>query len=138
MTETAIINLALRPAVVIGIVLGFTEFADLGPYQTSEWVTWAPAVLGLVYLIFAAAREAGRRTLRRQAAGFALFSAVTLVALMVEPRVGQFVVAAGWFGHAAWDYAHRDGSVVPRWYVDFCIPYDLLVGGSLLAAAVLR
>jgi hypothetical protein len=46
-------------------------------------------------------------------------------------------VAVGWFGHAVWDFAHRDGTVVPRWYVDFCVPVDLLVAASLVVAALL-
>jgi hypothetical protein len=75
--------------------------------------------------------------LRLQTIGLLGFTALALVAMFVDPLIGQYIVAAGWIGHAGWDLAHRDATVVPRWYVDFCIPVDLLVAASLVAAALL-
>ena len=98
--------------------------------------TWILPLLALSYLVFGAARGQLRRpgVLRLQTIGLLGFTGLTLVALSVDPLIGQYIVAAGWLGHAGWDFAHRDATVVPRWYVDFCIPVDLLVAVSLVAA----
>ena len=77
-----------------------------------------------------------RDVLTRQGAGLLLFATVALVTILVDAEVGQYVVAAGYLGHAAWDYAHRDGSVVPRVFVDICVPLDVLIAASLVVAAL--
>ncbi|MEV4513130.1 hypothetical protein AB0K00_29670 [Dactylosporangium sp. NPDC049525] len=130
-----------RPGVIAGVLLGALGLADLGPFSPGGPVTWILPLAALGYLVAAhlrgepAAGSARRPARRRQVAGVALFTAVALAALLLDPAIGQYVLAAGWVGHAAWDWAHRDGSVVPRWYVDFCLPLDLLVAASLVAAA---
>jgi hypothetical protein len=129
----------VRPAVWLGVALGVLGFADLGSFEPSAAPTWILPLLALSYLVFGAARGQLRRpgVLRMQTVGLLGFTALALVALLVDSHVGQYVVAAGWFGHAVWDFAHRDGTVVPRWYVDFCVPVDLLVAASLVVAAQL-
>jgi hypothetical protein len=128
-----------RPAVWLGVALGIFGFADLGPFEPSAAPTWILPLLALSYLVFGAARGQLRRpgVLRLQAIGLLGFTVLALVGLFADPLIGQYIVAAGWVGHAGWDFAHRDATVVPRWYVDFCIPVDLLVAVSLIAAAVL-
>lgn len=128
----------LRPAVLLGVALGVLGFADLGPFEPWGPLTWILPLLAFTYLVFGAARGQLRRgVLRLQTVGLLGFTVLALVALFVDPVIGQYVVAAGWLGHAVWDFAHRDGTVVPRWYVDFCFPVDLLVAASLVAAALL-
>lgn len=129
----------VRPAVWLGLALGVFGFTDLGAFEPFAAPTWILPLLALSYLVFGAARrQLGRpRVLWFQTAGLLGFTVVALVALVVDPDIGQYVVAAGWLGHAVWDFAHRDGTVVPRWYVDFCIPVDLLVAASLVVAALL-
>lgn len=122
-----------RPGVIAGVLIGVLGLADLGPFSPGGPVTWILPLVALGYLVAAHLRSAPRR---RQLAGLGLFTAVALAALLFDPAIGQYVLAAGWIGHAAWDWAHRDGSVVPRWYVDLCLPLDLLVAASLVAAAV--
>ena len=123
-----------RSAVWLGIVFGALGFLDLGPFEPSAPLTWILPLLALSYLVFGAVRG---QLLTLQLLGLLGFTALALVALFVDPDLGQYVVAAGWLGHAIWDFVHRDGKVVPRWYVDFCIPFDLLVAASLVAAAML-
>jgi hypothetical protein len=127
-----------RPAGWLGVALGVIGFADLGPFEPSAAPTWILPLLALSYLVFGAARGQLRRpgVLRLQAIGLLGFTVLALVALFADPLIGQYVVAAGWLGHAGWDFAHRDAAVVPRWYVDFCIPVDLLVAASLITAAL--
>ena len=136
--EAMLRGVLVRPAVWLGIALGVLGFADLGSFEPSAAPTWILPLVALSYLVFGAARGGLRRpgVLGLQTVGLLGFTALALVALFVDPDVGQYVVAAGWFGHAGWDFAHRDGTVVPRWYVDFCVPVDLLVAASLVAAAL--
>jgi hypothetical protein len=132
-------GLLVRPAVGLGVALGVLGFADLGPFVPSAAPTWILPLLALSYLVFGAARGQLRRpgVLRLQTFGLLGFGGLALVALFVDPVIGQYLVAAGWLGHAGWDFVHRDATVVPRWYVDFCLPVDLLVAASLVAAALL-
>ncbi|HYN97101.1 MAG TPA: hypothetical protein VES42_24955 [Pilimelia sp.] len=129
------------PATVIasclGLALGVAALVDNGPFQPAGPNTLLLPLIALAYLGFGAARGAFRRpgSARRQVAGVLLFTGLALAALLADPAVGRYVLAAGFVGHAAWDYAHRDGSVVPRWFVDFCVPFDLLVAVSLVVSA---
>jgi hypothetical protein len=110
------------------------ELFDTDPFDPSSATTFVPPLLALSYLVFAAARRGSRRAavLRLQAAGVLGFTALALLALVVDPVLGRYVVAAGWLAHAGWDFAHRDGRVVPKWYVRFCAPLDLLIAASLV------
>ncbi|WP_238006009.1 hypothetical protein KZZ52_52320 [Dactylosporangium sp. AC04546] len=120
------------PAVVAGFVVGAAEFADLAPFAAAGPALWIPPAVALLYLVLALARH---RLVARQLAGVVLFAAVAGVALVVDPVAGQYVVAAGWAGHAVWDWFHRDGTVIPRWIIGFCLPYDLLVAAALVYGA---
>lgn len=125
------------PSLWIGLVLGSTYLVDTGPFTPGSAVTWALPLLALAYLAIGAVRGAYRRrgVLGVQLLGVVAFTSCALVALAVAPVVGQYVVAAGWLAHAGWDLAHRHGRVVPRWYVAFCVPFDVLVAASLVVAA---
>jgi hypothetical protein len=35
-----------------------------------------------------------------------VFAAIALAAVSVDPDLGLYLVAAGWAGHALWDFAH--------------------------------
>jgi hypothetical protein len=62
------------------------------------------------------------------------FGALALGALSVDHRLAQYLLAAAFFGHAAWDFAHhRADKVVPRWYAEFCIVVDVIIGVGILA-----
>lgn len=77
-----------------------------------------------------------RGALAVEAAGMVGFTAISLAALSVDPNLGRYVVAAGWFGHAAWDFAHlKADKVVSRSFAEWCAVFDVLraVGILLLA-----
>jgi len=62
-----------------------------------------------------------------EAAGMVGFTAISLAALSVDQNLGRYVVAAGWFGHAAWDLAHlRADKVVSRSFAEWCTVFDVL------------
>ena len=68
-----------------------------------------------------------------QTAGMVLFAVLALTALAVDPALGRYLVAAGWLGHAAWDFAHyRADTVVSRSFAEWCAVVDLLGGVSIL------
>jgi hypothetical protein len=129
----------------VGLALGVIGLTDIQPWTPAETTTWLLPVLALAYLALGAVRgqlhDGG--VLAVQLAGVATFSLLALIAIVVDPQVGHHVVAAGWFGHAAWDVAHhRDlnrhsgTAVVPRGYAEWCFVLDLLVGASLVVAPV--
>lgn len=132
--------------VFAGLALGVEGLLDIQPWSPSDRTTWILPVFALAYLIFGAARGQLRRpgVLTLQTAGLFAFGAIALLALFLDPVVGHYVVAAGWFGHAIWDIAHhpdlthhRANKVVPRWWVESCFVIDLLGGAALLVAATL-
>lgn len=129
-----------------GLALGIAGLLDIQPWSPSDRTTWILPVFALAYLIFGAARGQLRRpgVLTLETAGLFGFGALALVALLVDPAVGHYVVAAGWFGHAIWDVAHHRDllqhpavGVVPRWWVEACFVIDLLGGAALIVAPTL-
>jgi hypothetical protein len=122
-----------HPAVWLGVALGVLQFFGLEPFAPSNPMTWLLPALTLIYLVFGLVRGQARMV---QLLGLLGFSAVALAALLVDPDLGQYLVAAGWIGHAIWDFAHRHGRVVPRWFVYFCLPADLLFAASLIVVAI--
>lgn len=77
-------------------------------------------------------------TLMVETAGMVVFAAIALAAVSVDPDLGLYLVAAGWAGHAAWDFAHwRADKVVSRSFAEWCGVFDLLGAVGILAAAML-
>ncbi len=89
-------------------------------------------VAALALLLWGAVR--GRRgALLVEAAGMVGFTAVALAAVSVDPNLGRLVVAAGWFGHAAWDFAHlRADRVVSKSFAEWCAVFDVLRAVGIL------
>jgi hypothetical protein len=66
-------------------------------------------------------------------AGMVGFTAIALAAVSVDPDLGRYIVAAGWFGHAAWDFAHfRADKVVSRSFAEWCTVFDVLRAVGIL------
>jgi hypothetical protein len=48
-------------------------------------------------------------------------------------ELGGYLLAAGWFGHAAWDVAHyRADKVVSRSFAEWCAVFDALGAVGIL------
>lgn len=90
------------------------------------------AVLALV-LTVVAALSARRREAGLQAAAFAAFFAVALLAMYLDRTAGILLIAGGWFGHGLWDLWHllRD-RVVARSFAEACGVLDVLAAIGLL------
>jgi len=72
------------------------------------------------------------RVFRAQALGMLAFGALALAGLLAEPDLGRYLIAAGWFLHGIWDFAHlKKDAVVSRSYAKWCCVIDILVGIQL-------
>ena len=73
-----------------------------------------------------------------ESAGMAIFAAIALGAMAVDRELGLYIVAAGWAGHAAWDFFHlRYDKVVARSFAEWCGIFDLLGAVSILLVSLL-
>ena len=128
---------------LVGVAAGVVILLTVEPWTRADPPNLTLPGLAIAYLVFGAVRGQFRRpgVLRLEIVGLVIFGGCALLAVLVDPRAGQYVAGLAWVGHAAWDVAHhRDLShhhavgVVPRGYAEFCIALDLLVGASLIAA----
>lgn len=70
---------------------------------------------------------------RVQTLGMLGFGAVALAGLIVDPGLGRWLVAAGWFLHGIWDFAYiKLDKVVSRTYAEWCGVLDILVAAGLV------
>ncbi|MCW8097918.1 hypothetical protein OG288_05340 [Streptomyces tauricus] len=94
--------------------------------------------LALAVLVWGTVRGTphGRAALGVQAAGTLVFGALALVGLAVDPDLGRYLVAAGWFFHGVWDFVHlrhsRLKKVVSPTFAEWCAVVDVLVAVQLL------
>ena len=92
-------------------------------------------VAALALMLWGAVRGQLRRrgALVVEMAGMVGFTAIALAAVSVDPDFGRYIVAAGWFGHAAWDFAHfRADKVVSRSFAEWCTAFDVLRAVGML------
>jgi hypothetical protein len=128
---------------LVGVAAGVVLLFNVEPWTRADPPTLLLPALAIAYLVFGAVRGQFRRpgVLRLEIIGLVVFGGCALLAVLVDPRAGQYVAGLAWIAHAGWDVAHhRDLShhhvvgVVPRGYAELCIVLDLLVGASLIAA----
>lgn len=101
--------------------------------------TWVLLGLAVVFLIYGLARGAVRPAegLPLQTIAMAAFGATAAVAVLVNSTAGAYLVAAGLFGHAAWDvYHHRINKVVVRSMAEFCFVLDTLLAVIIVIVTV--
>ncbi len=95
----------------------------------------ALVAIALAVLVWGAVRGTphGRATFGVQAAGAFVFGALALVGLAVDPDLGRYLVAAGWFFHGVWDFVHlKLDKVVARSFAEWCGVVDVLIAVHLL------
>lgn len=72
-------------------------------------------------------------TMRVQAWGLVGFAALALAGLAVDPDLGLYIVAAGWFLHGVWDFVHlKLDRAVSRTYAEWCGVVDVVTAAMLL------
>ncbi|MGH2618722.1 MAG: hypothetical protein ACRDJC_26130, partial [Thermomicrobiales bacterium] len=122
----------LWPA-ALGIAIGLLAIKGL---ELDVSLSMLALAIAAIYLpIGAIRRQLGSPdVLLLETLGVTGFGALALGALVVDRQLAQFLLAAAFFGHAAWDFAHhRADRVVPRWYAEFCIVVDIIIGVGILA-----
>lgn len=78
----------------------------------------------------------GRGVLLVPAAGMVLFGGIALLATDTTEEAATYLVAAGWFAHGLWDFAHlRANRTVSRTYAEWCGVLDVVVAAMLIATA---
>ena len=111
-------------------LVALATVAAFAALRLQDWVD--PVVALIVAALALVLWGAVRGQLRRGAfvvemAGMVGFTAIALAAVSVDPDLGRYLVAAGWFGHAAWDFAHfRVDKVVSRSFAEWCTVFDVL------------
>jgi hypothetical protein len=74
---------------------------------------------------------------RRRWPTLAGFGGVAGAALVVDPALGAYLVAAGLLGHAAWDVDHhRANRVVVRSMAEFCLVLDTALAMAIVALQI--
>jgi hypothetical protein len=101
--------------------------------------TWVLLGLAGVLVAYALIRSALRPGggLPLQAIAMFVFGGAAAIALLVNERAGAFLVAAGLFGHAAWDvHHHRANKVVVRSLAEFCFVLDTLLAAAIVVVTL--
>ncbi|WP_166354705.1 hypothetical protein [Phytoactinopolyspora limicola] len=114
-----------------GLVVVFVVLRVVGVVSPAA----AFAGLALIVLVWGVVDQQLRRAgeFRVQSLGMVGFGLIALIGLVVEPDLGRYVVAAGWFLHGLWDFVHlRRDKVVVRSYAETCGVLDLLVAVLLV------
>jgi hypothetical protein len=110
--------------------------AAFAALRLQDWVDPVVALIvaALTLVLWGAVRGQLRRgALVVEAAGMVGFTAIALAAVSADPDLGRCIVAAGWFGHAAWDFAHfRADKVVSRSFAEWCTVFDILRAVGIL------
>ena len=61
------------------------------------------------------------------------FGALAVAGLVIDPDLGRYVVAAGWFLHGVWDFVYlKLDRVVTRSYAEWCGVVDILIAAELV------
>lgn len=92
-------------------------------------------IAALVYVAFGVVGGASARWLALEGLGLFVYGAAARGGLRGRP----WLLAAGWAAHVAWDVLlHLSGTgaeYTPRWYPWFCLSFDLVIAGAVLASS---
>jgi hypothetical protein len=114
------------------LVLCFAAFVGLTAQELVD-VETALLVIAAVALAAGLFRRQGKSALLVSGVGLVVFGGVALLAVDQSPDVARYLVAAGWFGHGLWDFAHlRANKTVSRSYAEWCGVLDVLVAAMLI------
>jgi hypothetical protein len=116
------------------LVVGITPFIALRALDLIAPAAVFSAV-ALIVLLWGAIDGQLRRPdpFRVQALGMLGFGALALAGLAVDPDLGRYLVAAGWFGHSIWDLVHlKLDRVVARSYAEWCGILDVVIAAELV------
>ncbi|GAA3644721.1 hypothetical protein GCM10022224_004080 [Nonomuraea antimicrobica] len=127
-------KLRRREATWPGLVIGFVAVMGLRILDVVPAAAVFTAI-ALVVLVWAGVDGQLRRdgTFRIQALGMLVFGGLALVGLAVDAEPARYLVAAGWFCHGVWDFAHlKKDKVVARSFAEWCGVLDIVVAVVLV------
>lgn len=93
------------------------------------------AAIALIVFVWSGIDGQLRRdgTFQTQAVGMLVFGGLALAGLIVDPDLGRYLVAAGWFFHGVWDFVHlKLDKVVARSFAEWCGVVDILIAVQLV------
>jgi hypothetical protein len=121
---------ATWPAVVVGLafiaVLRVLDVIAPGAVLSA---------VALVVLVWGAVDGQLRKPdpFRVQVLGMLGFGVIALAGLVVDPELGRYLVAAGWFLHGVWDFVHlKLDKVVARSFAEWCGIIDVVIAAELV------
>jgi hypothetical protein len=127
-------KLRRRQASWPGLVVGTAALLVLRAFDVIAPAAVFSAV-ALLVLVWGAVDGRLRRSdpFRVQALGMLGFGGLALAGLVVDPDLGRWLVAAGWFLHGVWDFVHlRLDKVVARSYAEWCAVVDVLIAAEVI------
>jgi hypothetical protein len=127
-------KLRRRQATWPGLVVGLASVVALRALDVIAPAAVYSAV-ALIVLVWGAVDGQLRRPdpFRVQALGMLGFGALALAGLVVDPDLGRYLVAAGWFLHGVWDVVHlKLDRVVARSFAEWCAVVDVVVAAQLV------
>jgi hypothetical protein len=117
--------------VAIGVMVAMTVIRALDLVSPSTVL----AIVALIVLVwgYLSKRPQDKGMFTAQAIAMVVFGGLALIALAVDPDLGRYLVAAGWFFHGVWDYIHlKLDRVVSRSFAEWCGLFDILVAVILV------
>jgi hypothetical protein len=93
------------------------------------------SAVALLVLVWGAVDGRLRRPdpFRVQTLGMVGFGALALAGLVVDPDLGRYLVAAGFFLHGVWDFAYfKLDRVVARSHAEWCGVLDVIIAAELV------
>jgi hypothetical protein len=123
---------------IVGIVMAAPMLGLVYVISRQRGLDFIALQLGAIAAVYAGSSLAGGgfSVVAVEVVGVFAFVAVSLFGRWGSPAI----LAAGYFGHAAWDVFHDLGAIptfLPGWYAPFCLAYDCLFG-AFIAAFFLR
>ena len=125
-------------ALLVGIVLSLAlvGLARMYPPVRERRVYAVGLVIAaLIYVVLALAGGASAQSLAFEFLGFILYGTVAWGGLHGKP----WLLAMGWTAHVAWDVLFHLGGFgaeyTPDWYPWFCVSFDLVIAGAVLASS---
>lgn len=117
------------------LALAFVVLNFWGGETELEPFAWPLLALPGLYVLIGVLRGELRTpgALAVQLAALFFYAVLVLLAFAAGGDTARYLVAAGWLGHAVWDYVHhRTGKVVPRAYAEWCMVVDPLIAAGII------
>ncbi|MCG5217014.1 hypothetical protein [Streptosporangium sp. KLBMP 9127] len=130
----AMAKLRRREATWPGLAIGIVAVVGLRMLDLIPPAAFFAAI-ALALLVWAGMDGQLRRdgSFRVQALGMLFFGALALAGLIVDPELGRYLVAAGWFLHGVWDFVHlKQDKVVARSFAEWCGVVDIVIAAELV------